>query len=518
MRNRLWKRLCSVQRLMQAHAEACSPCASYIASKLGVKIQYRMITAARQSLSCLPHPATPAGVGNGTGPSSGQSPIPGRVFAWGRNVNYLSVPVPADAATQRIVQRITSGRNHVVALTNNGTAQAWGSNSSGQLNIPNELQGSIAAIAAGDMHTLLLLNSGSVICVGGGNDTSVCDVPQVMGVGPTASRNQEPVQRISVHGRVSFAQLANGAWVAWGDDLGFSGIQLQKHAWNAIGNVPFHLKLSSPRLAAPDVQAINGNVSTAAANISAIMPNLDGASFSFLMLDAAAGRLYRRYNPLFVPLEVQEANISRACKWSFRDSPPAWQLAAAVSDEGRVWAWTLDGASMPVPAEVQGRAISVACGHGLVVAVLEGGGVAAWGPMVDVGVLPPLPPADELEAGSGVVAAAAGYTFALLLLGNGTAVPVGAPVGSASSSLPDELEHASLGAGSRATILTLSAGAYSAVAQRQDGSLVAWGDPWEVVVPADVRAAAAMLNGTLQLALGDFNAVALLADGSVVQW
>jgi hypothetical protein len=445
----------------------------------------------------------------------GQSPIPGRVFTWGKNVNFRPSLVPTEAASQGIVDVITSGRDHIVALTNDGRALPWGVNENGQLDIPPELQGSISAVAAGTMHTLLLLNNGSVVCVGGRNDSSVCDVPHVLMTDPTASSTRGPVQRISVSKDVSFAQLANGTWVAWGENMGYTRVRLSRPAWNAVGDGPFHVQLPPPAFAYPNSSS---SATSATANISAIAPNLDGASTSFLMLDATTGSIYSRYSPLLVPLHVQDANISRACKSSLFGAPPAWQLAAAVSDEGRVWAWTLDGASMPVPAEVQGRTISVACGHGLVVAVLEGGGVAAWGPMVDAGVLPPLPTQAELSSGGGVVAAAAGYTFVLLLLGNGTAVPVGALVGPATTMVPDELGLAGSAAILPSPIATLTAGTTSAVAQRQDGSLVVWGDPWGVAVPPAVRAAAAGGQGALKLAAGNSHMVALLPDGSVAQW
>jgi hypothetical protein len=135
--------------------------------------------------------------------------------------------------------------------------------------------------------------------------------------------------------------------------------------------------------------------------------------------------------------------------------------------------------------------------------------------MVDAGVLPPLPQPSELLAGGGVVSAAAGYDFAVLLLANGTAVPVGRPPGFSAAPLPETLVNLTTGSPS---VTSMHAGLDHAVVALSDGQLLAFGSPWVTAVPQTVREAVLTSNGTLKMASGSSHMLALLPDGSIAQW
>src|SRR5207253_11156506 len=61
--------------------------------------------------------------------------------------------------------RIAAGEYHSLALQSNGTLVAWGSNSSGQTNVPSGL-GRVVALAAGDNFSLALKADGTIAAWG----------------------------------------------------------------------------------------------------------------------------------------------------------------------------------------------------------------------------------------------------------------------------------------------------------------------------------------------------------------
>jgi hypothetical protein len=77
---------------------------------------------------------------------------PGTVVAWGWN-NRGQTDVPADLSG---VAAIAAGQYHTVALKSDGTVVAWGDNGFGQTTVPAGLSG-VTAIAAGGHHTVALV-------------------------------------------------------------------------------------------------------------------------------------------------------------------------------------------------------------------------------------------------------------------------------------------------------------------------------------------------------------------------
>ena len=86
----------------------------------------------------------------------------GNVVAWGSNSSgQTNVPVAAQSG----VTAIAAGGAHTVALKTNGTVVAWGQNFDGQTTVPAGLSG-VTAIAGGSVHTVALKSDGTVVAWG----------------------------------------------------------------------------------------------------------------------------------------------------------------------------------------------------------------------------------------------------------------------------------------------------------------------------------------------------------------
>ena len=126
----------------------------------------------------------------------------GTVVAWGSN-NAGQTLVPAALAG---VVGVAAGGSHTVALKEDGTVVAWGYNERGQTNIPDGL-GGVIAIAAGGNHSVALKNDGSVIAWGY-NEYGQTTVPAGL-TGVTA---------ISAGGAHTVALKRDGTVTGWGDN------------------------------------------------------------------------------------------------------------------------------------------------------------------------------------------------------------------------------------------------------------------------------------------------------------
>jgi hypothetical protein len=112
-------------------------------------------------------------------------------------INWTSKPTTSIVTNQNIVA-IAAGGAHQLALRDDGTVFAWGSNTSGQTNVPTAAT-NIIAIAAGANHNLALRADGTVI--GWGLNTSGQ---------ATALSNAVDVIAIAAGGNQTMALLADG--------------------------------------------------------------------------------------------------------------------------------------------------------------------------------------------------------------------------------------------------------------------------------------------------------------------
>lgn len=188
------------------------------------------------------------------------------VLAWGRNGNGelgiginadrgTPVPVCAVGATDcsanplRGVAAVATGERHTLALLADGTLLSWGSNEYGQLghfatgyatsprpvcavgatDCTADPLTEVAAIAAGQRHSVAVLTDGTVLSWGGnafgqlGNGTrNDQDTPApVCAVGATdcAATPLNDVTTLSVGGAHNLARRADGTAVSWGSNL-----------------------------------------------------------------------------------------------------------------------------------------------------------------------------------------------------------------------------------------------------------------------------------------------------------
>ncbi|MDC1486670.1 hypothetical protein N8134_03945, partial [Flavobacteriales bacterium] len=72
-------------------------------------------------------------------------------------------------------QTIAAGEKHSLAIKEDGTVVAWGSNSDKQCDVPFGLT-NVVAVQAGDRHSLALKEDGTVIAWGA-NSHNQCNVP-----------------------------------------------------------------------------------------------------------------------------------------------------------------------------------------------------------------------------------------------------------------------------------------------------------------------------------------------------
>ncbi len=147
--------------------------------------------------------------------------------AWGSDTSGQT-QIPATLNNPNTVA-VAAGEHHCLALSSNGLVSAWGQNQSGQASVPPATT-SIVAIAAGGKQSLALKDNGSVIAWGlnGNGQTN-----------PPLSANN--IVAISAGWAHSLALRADGTVIAWGDDeCGQAGVALLARNVIAIASGYWH--------------------------------------------------------------------------------------------------------------------------------------------------------------------------------------------------------------------------------------------------------------------------------------
>lgn len=125
---------------------------------------------------------------------------PEEIFAWGSAAWTGGDPIAMSA-----VVAVAAGENHALAIDRSGRVGAWGDNSSGQTDVPDEL-GGVIAVAAGDGFSLALRDDGTV-AAWGSNELGETNVPEEL-AGVTA---------ISAGRGFAIVLKDDGTIAGWGD-------------------------------------------------------------------------------------------------------------------------------------------------------------------------------------------------------------------------------------------------------------------------------------------------------------
>jgi alpha-tubulin suppressor-like RCC1 family protein len=140
----------------------------------------------------------------------------GTIVAWGAGqtietfggisgLNYGQSIIPAGLSN---VMAVAAGQVHSLVLRSNGTVLVWGDGSAGLTNMPVGLT-NVTAIAAGHNHSLALLINGTVVAWGMNYPPEMTNVPAGLG----------SVVAIDAGDSHSLALRSNGTVVAWGSSL-----------------------------------------------------------------------------------------------------------------------------------------------------------------------------------------------------------------------------------------------------------------------------------------------------------
>ena len=274
------------------------------------------------------------------------------VVAWGYNGSgQTTLPSLSGVAA------IAAGESHSLALLDAGTLVAWGLNTSGQTTVPGTATG-VTNIAAGVDHNLARKSDGTVVAWGS-NASGKATVPSGI---TTATK-------VAAGASHSLALLANGTLRAWGDNY-----------WGQT-TIP-------SALAGGSVTAIASGYdhNLALTALGAVVAWGRGSE------EGGAGQIS-------VPAEAATGVVAIAA---------GAYHSLALKSNGTVVAWGLNAANQcTVPADLSG-VTQLAAGYGFSMALKSNGTIVVWGQTAD-GV--PTIPATATE----VVAIAAGARHALAL-------------------------------------------------------------------------------------------------------
>jgi alpha-tubulin suppressor-like RCC1 family protein len=433
----------------------------------------------------------------------------GSMIAWGANYSdQISVPAGLSG-----VVAISAGFGHSMALKEDGSVVAWGDTYSGQSSVPEGLSG-VVAISAGNSHSLALKADGSVVAWGG-NYAGQSTVPAGL----------RGVVAISAGSSHSLALKADGSVVAWGSNsydqitvpAGLSGVMAisagyahslalkedgSVAAWGAYGQSAVPAGLSG-------VVAISaGNSRSLALKEPTGLPVI--TSSKRWITEAAAARpgdvlFYQRIFASGTPtgyavdglppglvLNPTTGVISGAATavGTFPITLSATNASGTSTAEVVLTVTGLPRLAQPLPAVLQNRQIFTVGAISLI-------GLPA-GAMVNsaTGILTGLPP------GIFMLSVTISNPYGSVTIPWEVEVPPIAAWGlndSGQSTVPTGLSG----------VIAISAGSYSSLVLKPDGSVVAWGAAYPV--PAG-------LSGVVAIASGGFHSLALKADGSVVAW
>lgn len=445
----------------------------------------------------------------------------GTVWVWGSNQNGQfgdGTLVPSRSTPEVVpglsgVRAVAAGRDFCLALLNDGTVRAWGSNSSGQLGdgtidrrltpvIVNGLSG-IAAIAVGHSgaHALALKSDGTVWGWGTNSSGQLGDGTRVWRPVPVQVEGLTGVAELATGRTHSLALLSDGSLRAWGanfaNELNTGGLIFQ----------PIPVRVTS---GAPYVEiAAGANHSLArraGGEVWSWGTNREG--------QLGDGTLEARGFPGVAPGFGGATGIAAGSTRSI-----------IARGDGTVWENTSTGATVQVSGLAGVTAVSMRGTHK--VALLADGTVRTWDYPGTFFVIPTGPELISTIPGlAGVTRIAAGVQHAFALRNDGTLWAwgsthqgqLGTGIAGPNVSPPERVARLT-------NVVSFSAGKQHSLAVTDDGKVWAWGAGLvgqlgqvgmlnSALVPIEVPA----VTGAVAVAAGDDFSLALRSDGSVWAW
>ncbi len=405
----------------------------------------------------------------------------GTVTAYGSNSSGQT-DVPAGLTN---VVAVSAGGSHTLALKSDGTVVAWGSNSSGQTTIPSGLA-NVVAVSAGKVHNLALKSDGTVVAWGS-NASGQAGVPAGL----------SGIVAISAGSEHSLALKADGTVVAWGhgfydyatppadltDVVAISAGEWHSLALKSDGTVTAWGNNGSFQSQVPS--GLKGVVAVSAGTVNSVAIKSDGTVVSWGDRDGYT------MNSLPSGMPAGLSGVAAIDVGSYQ--------TVALKSDGTVVTWgRTDPLGQRYLPTALGPLTAVSTGNDHTLAVKTDGTVTAWGGNAYGQT--------NVPAGlSGVVAVQAGDQFSVALKSDRTVVAWGAPIGTVTNAV-------AMPAG-LADVTQISASEDHALALKANGTVVAWGDNsyGQSNVPAG-------LTGVVAVAAGGRGSLALKADGTVVYW
>jgi alpha-tubulin suppressor-like RCC1 family protein len=192
-----------------------------------------------------------------------------------------TTPIPL--AGLRGVAAVAAGDGYSLALLADGTVEGWGlePGAAADATTPAPVSGlsAISAIAAGGLHALALRSDGTVLAWGDDNDGELGDGSDTTTATPVAVAGLSGVSAIAAGPSTSYAVLADGTVDAWGDNS--SG---ELGDGSAAGPATCGIAASPCSSTPLAVPGLGGVVRVAAGGVGAVDPGQTGAvGFAFAL-------------------------------------------------------------------------------------------------------------------------------------------------------------------------------------------------------------------------------------------
>ncbi len=442
----------------------------------------------------------------------------GRVFVW-----------DSDSGLSNIVAVAGGGAGHWLALRNDGTVLAIGSNSQGQSTIPSGLS-NVSAIAAGGEHSLALVNvpglqiqipPGAQTVLAGENVLMSCEARGTMPLNYVWTRDDNQVAQTSM----PFLLLPD----VQANDEGIYRVTV-RNATGSITSGPANITVvaTSPRLyiGVTNLNLLPGASTSVPATVRGTKPigvvwqkgggDVPGATNPVLALsnliwtDTGSYRLIATNGLGTTESDPVAITVVQAAVWGSdgfaqTNVPSAATNLVAIAvgglhtlvlhEEGTVLAWGDDSSGQCNVPPTATNAVAVAAGEAFSMALSANGVPLVWGDNSFGQTNIP-------STATNVNAVSAGRYHCLALKEDGTVTGWG------------------YGANDRTTVptgttnvISIAAGGSHSLALRANGTIVAWGlnDSGQTTVPLSA-------TNVKAIAAGGNHSLALKADGNLMAW